>query len=125
MQSFKSVTSCVQAASIGNMTLIDTPGLNDPDARRTDKNTYIEMIKNLSMKLYDEKQGISSLILCVMPNASQRITDSTIKGMLSMFFMFNSIDDRIDITFHPKYLIIINNVSKHGEEYDIDAVEND
>ena len=101
MASFKSVTSCVQPGSVGNMTLIDTPGLNDPDSKRTDKNIHIEMIKSLSMRLYDHEQGISSLILCVMPNASQRITDSTIKGLLSMLFMFNSIDERIDISLHP------------------------
>ena len=49
MQSFKSVTSCVQLGSVGLMTLIDTPGLNDPDASRSDKDTYIEIIKNLSV----------------------------------------------------------------------------
>ena len=49
MQSFKSVTPCVQLGSVGNMTLIDTPGLNDPDASRSDKDTYIEIIKNLSI----------------------------------------------------------------------------
>ena len=40
-------------STVGGMTLIDTPGLNDPDARRSDKNIYIEMIKNLSIPLYD------------------------------------------------------------------------
>ena len=53
MESFKSVTSCVQAGSVGNMTLVDTPGLNDPNARRSDKNIHIEIIKNMSMHLYD------------------------------------------------------------------------
>ena len=53
MASFKSVTSCVQPASLGIMTLIDTPGLNDPDATRSDKNIHIEMIKNLRIRLYD------------------------------------------------------------------------
>ena len=48
-QSFKSVTSCVQLGTVGNMTVIDSPGLNDPDARRSDKNIHIEMIKNLSV----------------------------------------------------------------------------
>ena len=48
-ESFKSVTSCVKLGSIGNMILIDTPGLNDPDKRRSDKNIHIEMIKNLSI----------------------------------------------------------------------------
>ena len=60
-----------------------------------------------------------------MPNASQRITDTTIKGMLSMLFMFNSLDDRIHITLHPKLHIVINNVSMHGEDYDIEAIEKD
>ena len=52
-QSFKSVTSCVQLGTLGNITLIDTPGLNDPDQRRSDKNIHIEIIKNLSISLYD------------------------------------------------------------------------
>ena len=108
------------------MILIDTPGLNDPDQRRSDKNIHIEIIKNLSTQLYDPEQGISSLILCVMPNASQRITDSTIKGLNSMLFMFNSLDERVDISSHPKYHVIVNNVSKHGDIIDnIDKVEND
>ena len=53
MASFRSVTSCVQLGSVMNMTLIDTPGLNDPDATRSDKNIHIEMIKNLRIRLYD------------------------------------------------------------------------
>ena len=113
--SFKSVTSCVSIGSIANMTLIDTPGLNDPNAARTDKKIYIEMIKSISEQLYDNEQGISSLILCLLPNASQRIRDTTIKAMLSAFFMFNSLDDRVTITEHPKYHVIINNVSKYDE----------
>ena len=52
------------------MTFIDTPGLNDPDAARTDKKIYIEMIKSITELLYDKEQGISSLTLCVLPNAS-------------------------------------------------------
>ena len=48
MESFKSVTSCVQTSSLGGMILIDTPGLNDPEAARSDKNINIETIKSLS-----------------------------------------------------------------------------
>ena len=102
------------------MTFIDTPGLNDPDAARTDKKIYIEMIKSITELLYDKEQGISSLTLCVLPNASQRIRDTTIKAMMSIFFMFNSLDFRTDITNHPKFKIIINNVSLYGDEYDPD-----
>ena len=42
-----------------------------------------------------------------------------------MLFMFNSLDERIDISLHPKYHIIINNVSKHGDIVDIEAIEKD
>ena len=118
MQSFKAVTSFVKQGTVGSMTLIDTPGLNDPDAQRTDKITMIETIKNMSPKLYDSEQGITSLILCIMPNAAQRITDSTVKAILNMFFMFDSLDEAVDITYHPKFQLIINNVSKYGEDYD-------
>ena len=125
MKSFKSVTSCVKQGTVGSMTLIDTPGLNDPDAKRTDKITMIETIKNLSPKLYDPLQGISSLILCIMPNAAQRITDSTVKAIVNNFFTFNSLDVRVDITNHPKFLLIINNVSRYGENYDPHKILND
>ena len=59
-----------------------------------------------------------------MPNASQRITDSTIKSMNSMFFMLNSLDDRIDIANHPKYHILINNVSRYEEDNDSQTIKN-
>ena len=36
------------------MSLIDTPGLNDPNAERSDKNIIIEMMKNLGVKLNDK-----------------------------------------------------------------------
>ena len=40
-----------------------------------------------------------------------------------MFFIFNSLDERVDITFHPRFHIVINNVSKFGDDYDIDEIE--
>ena len=101
--------------SLANMTLIDSPGLNDPDAVRTDKKIFIEMIKSITDQLYDKKQGISSLILCVLPDRSQRIRDTTIKAMINMFFMFNSLDPRVNIKFHPRFHVIFNNVSKYDE----------
>ena len=48
MKSFQSVTSSVLLGSVGNMNLIDTPGLNDPNAALSDKNIFIEIIKTLS-----------------------------------------------------------------------------
>ena len=42
-----------------------------------------------------------------------------------MIFMFNSLDERTDITLHPKFHIVINNVSKFGDNYDIEKIEKD
>ena len=42
-----------------------------------------------------------------------------------MLFMFNSLDERVDISNHPRFHVIINNVSKHGDIVDIDAIEKD
>ena len=97
---------------------MDTPGLNDPNSERSDKSIIIEMMKNLGAKLNDRDQGISSLILCVMPDASQRIRDTTIKAIVNMFVMFGSLDERADVTLHPKFQIIFNNVSRYGDNYD-------
>ena len=104
---------------------MDTQGLNDPNAERSDKNIIIEMMENLKVKLYDKDQGISSLILCVMPNASQRIRDTTIKAIINMFVMFGSLDERVDASLHPKYHIIFNNVSRYGENYDPNRIKNE
>ena len=38
--------------------------------------------------------------------------------MNNMLFMFNSLDERVDITSHPKFRIVINNVSRYGDNYD-------
>ena len=35
-----------------------------------------------------------------------------------MLFMFNSLDERTDIKDHPKFNIVINNVSKDGDDFD-------
>ena len=58
-----------------------------------------------------------------MPNASERITETAIRGMNSVLFMFNSLDERTDITNHPKIKIVFNNISRYGEDYDVDLAE--
>ena len=42
-----------------------------------------------------------------------------------MFFMLNSLDERVDVSEHPKYHIVINNVSKFGDDYNLDQIEKD
>ena len=43
---------------------------------------------------------------------------SAVETMCNMFTIFNSLDDCVDIEVHPKYLIIVNHVSRYGKNYD-------
>ena len=107
------------------MTLIDTPGLNDTHANRTDKHIHIETMRYLRSHLGDSEQGISSLILCFMPNKSERITRSVIECLVNMLFVFNSLDYRTDIADHPKIHIIFNDVSRNEENAQSQATGKD
>ena len=44
------------------MTLIDTPGYNDSDIKRSDKNILIELINTVRPILKDKNQGITSFV---------------------------------------------------------------
>ena len=56
-KSLRAVTSYVQQGTIGNMTLIDTPGLNDAEADRSDKRIFLEMINTSSMSTVGHKSS--------------------------------------------------------------------
>ena len=43
--------------------------------------------------------------------------------MNSMFFQLNSFDESIDISLHPKFQIVVSNVSMYGDTYDPDTIE--
>ena len=103
------------------MILIDTPGFNDSDISRTDKKIFIELVKTLRPMIKDPAQGISSFIHCIMPNASHRITDSTIKAMMHKLSILNSIDAEADIYKHPKIFVVFNDVSIYVNEFDEDT----
>ena len=44
----------MKIGSTGDMTLIDSPGFNDADIQRQDKNIMIELIKTIRPMLYDK-----------------------------------------------------------------------
>ena len=61
-KSLMSVTSLVRISSSGNMTLIDTPGFNDPNKTRSDKNIFLDLINTIREPLKQPDQGISMFI---------------------------------------------------------------
>ena len=44
------------------MTLIDTPGLNDADKTRTDKQIYIDLVNTIREAVRSPYQGINVLV---------------------------------------------------------------
>ena len=46
-KSLKAITNFVRIAKSGNMTLIDTPGFNDPNKTRTDKHIFMDLINTI------------------------------------------------------------------------------
>ena len=109
--------------TVGVSTLFDTPGFNDSDVNRSDKSILVESIKTIRPMIKDANKGISSLIQCIMPNAAHRITDTTINANKLILFIFNCLNKSIDIQKHPKFLIVFNNVSKYGDNYDPSTVD--
>jgi len=59
-KSVKAVTTKVKVDQSGNMTLIDTPGTNDPDKKRTDGQIQLELMNTIRALLRDEYQGITT-----------------------------------------------------------------
>ena len=70
-----------------------------------------ELINAIRPMLLNNNQGISSFTQCIMPDESDRIRESSIKGMNNILLMLQSFDPKTDISKHPRMVIIFNNVS--------------
>ena len=42
-----------------------------------------------------------------------------------MFVMFGSLNEGVDVSLHPKYHIIFNNVSRYGDNYDPNRIKSE
>ena len=59
-----------------------------------------------------------------MPNAAHRITDTTVKAMNNILFILNSLNRYTILEHHPRVLVIFNDVSIYGDDYDPVAIKN-
>ena len=103
------------------MTLIDTPGLNDPQTKvRSDKQIFMNLVSTIRDTLKTPENGISMFVQCIMPDQSNRIRQTVIKAMmnflliLSVFHRDTSVEDLKEC--HPRMAIVFNNVSKYDNE---------
>ena len=82
-KSNRAVTTAVKVTTVGNLTLIDTPGTNDPDnQKRQDRQIQAEVVSTIRTPLTSEEQGISTFVQCIQPDASGRIKNTAIESML-------------------------------------------
>ena len=77
-KSSKAVTTNTKMVKTGNMTLIDSPGTNDPDKRRQDRLIMSELFNTIRSLLTSREQGINAFCQCIMPDKSNRIRRSAI-----------------------------------------------
>lgn len=83
----KAVTKKIHVKYFKDIALIDTPGFNDPDKKRTDPQIFI----NICNMLNDSNilnEGIAGLLQCVMVPASGRINKTAIQVMSKMLQVF-------------------------------------
>ena len=111
-KSATAITTKVKVSTTGNMTLIDSPGMNDPDKKRTDVQIQIELINTIRTIFTSASQGITSICQCIMPDAGGRIKRSEIESMSRILLSLTSLYEDSDPEKHPKMCIIFNNVSK-------------
>ena len=111
-KSGKAVTTKVKIAKIGNLTLIDTPGTNDPDKKRTDVNIQIEFINTIRTTLLNKEIGINTFTQCIMPDAGGRIRRTSIDSMCNILLSLSSFYEDADLYTHPRMCVVFNNVSK-------------
>ena len=88
-KSLDAVTSLVRIASLGKMTLIDTPGFNDPNKTRSDKHIHMDFVETVRETLKSPDEGISVFVQCIMPDESDRIRKSVIKTMMNFLLMLS------------------------------------
>jgi DNA-directed RNA polymerase beta' subunit len=77
------VTKVMKIKNFKNISILDSPGFNDPDKTRSDAQTFIDMTNTL----YDKDilwGGVATLLQCVMVPQSGRINATAIELMSKM-----------------------------------------
>ena len=98
------------------MTLIDSPGLNDPDPARSNKRIFMDLINTIRALLKSDEEGISTIVQCIMPDRSFRIRDTAIMTMIDMLLMLsifnqNTSAEELKEKF-PKISVVFSHVSR-------------
>lgn len=101
-----------------DISILDSPGFNDPDKSRSDTQTFIQMFNVLT----DPKEdmlwgGVATILQCVMVPQSGRINGSAIELMSKMLQIFTlSYPDQT--SKGPQALVLFTDFSIHETDND-------
>ena len=80
-KSAKAVTTNIKMKHFREMHIMDTPGFNDPQKRRSDKKIMSDVLSTIQNDKELKALGVSALLQCVMIPKSGRIQKSAIQVM--------------------------------------------
>ena len=114
------MTRLVRVEKSYNMTLIDSPGLNDPNPARSNKRIFMDLINTIRALLKSDEEGINTIVQCIMPDRSFRIRDTAIMTMVDVLLMLSIFNQNTSAQElkenHPKISIVFNHVSRFDQD---------
>lgn len=116
-KSSKAVTTKICKKNFKEVTVVDTPGFNDPKKERSDIQLMLDVVHNsLNDVLYEI--GIASLCQMVMIPESGRVSKSAILVTLRMIQTFTLSYPDCKRHEAPKLFIVFTNFSKFEKDSD-------
>ena len=49
---------------------------------------------------------------------ANKFGQNSVETLMNAFSIFHSLNSKTDVAMHPRYHIIVNDMSKYGKEYD-------
>ena len=102
------------------MNLFDSPGLNDPDGKRTDEETFTNICISIQEEAFKQKPngdqyGLSGCLQCIMVPKSGRIKKTSIEIMSKMMQTF-TLSYQESKHIGPAFYVIFTDFSKFEKE---------
>ena len=87
--------------------------MKDPEEERSDELILSEINKSIRQRLQNKNQGVNAILICFK---DQKGLYNSFKNTLKILNLFKSLDSRVDLSEHPKFLVFINDITKDSEE---------
>ena len=109
----ESVTKCCTTKTVGGQTLVDTPGINDPDKNLDDASIQQMTIQSLVPIVSAGGSGITTFVQCVQ---STRIGETAVQAMCNLTLSLTYFYKEADVSNYPALAVFCNGTSRHPVE---------